>query len=456
MKRIIFLLAGLFALSIAHSQIYQVNKISKSVDGFGPADSACVDFISVNILHIRENAGTRVKYLGKRDDGRNQYRAVCYVPDGEKQVFFISSEGGVETKLSTYLDPHNHEIYDVKVSKIGSIEFENEKLLVVPKENTAGVYVSCKSDALLIQSETGKLSSESPKLENGWYRYDIFFDLSDPKMKEAEHQIEFSVEDKVFVPFTIGKLGPKEGRSIIVMVSESCYERNIGHANESFRKGLYSEAYTAYQDAMNCSDRPTDVAMDRKKMDNMQILTKAIAIARSTYAEAESLRAKEDWLGALTQYQKAQTYRVGILKMNPSDEYCLQYEKIYADLKKTFPREISGKVVDNVRMDMNKQNFPIPNASIMCKVFKSLKVKGKTEEGVDEMEEMRRILGKTDANGEYKIYLPRNEAGKYYQLVFFDDDYFRKDTKGVEYFPTDADIQKGLVIRITPKNINKL
>lgn len=450
MKKIILFTIGLLVLNSVSAQQYIIDTISVSKGYETKADYAFVDFISTNKLNIRENSGTKINELGTID-GQNHYRAECYVPDGDKQTFAISSEGGTETRFTIYLEPKDYNKYEVKVSKIESIKWEEERRIVVPKENTAAAYISCKSNQLIINTETGTLSP-NPELKNGWYTYEVFFDLSTPEKKETEHVVNLSVGGAVFVPYLIGKLEPKQGKAIIVLIVESCYEQNINHANESFRKGMYSEAHSAYQKAFECSDKPTDIVNDEKRMKNMLVLRNATKVAQDKYAEAESFRQQQRWEESLTLYQEAYRLRLGILKMNPSDEYCLQHQKIYEDLKKNLPRKITGKVVNNVRMDSQGNNVPISGIFIIGKVYRKLKSDGSFDE---EDESKALLLGETNANGEFQVYLPKNQTGIYHSIVFNEDKHFKGKKNQFEYRPTSADIQEGLIVKITPKNINR-
>ena len=449
-KIILFILIGLFMAHFIEAQQCIVEKIAESKGHDTTPDCAFVDFISTAKLRIRENAGTKINDLGAVD-GKNHYRAECYVPDGDKQVFFISAEGGTETKLTVYLEPKDYHQYEVNVSKIASIEWEQDKRIVVPKENTAGVYISCKSDQLIIKCETGTVAL-TPELKNDWYVYETLFDLSSQEQKDTEHVISLSVGGNVFLPYTIGQLGVKEGRSFIVLIMESCYEQNINHANESFRKGIYTESYSAYQKAFECGDKPAETTTDETKMKNMLVLAKASEQARKLFDDAEKMKAQSQWKECLELYQEAYKIRLGILKMNPTDEYCLQYQKIYEDLKQNLPRRISGKVVNNIRMDVNGNNFPIPDLYIIAKVYKKLKNDGSFD---DEVKDGNISLGQTDAKGEFQIFLPKDAPGLYHSIVFCEDKYFKGKKNQVEYKPTTADIQDGLIIRITPQNINR-
>ncbi len=426
-----------------------VEKVSGSVDGFASSDSACVDFISSSILSIRENSGTTIRFLGKDMQNKNLYRAVTYVPDGDKRIFFISSEGGLAEKVETYLEPGNHLAYNVFVTKIESIKIEEDKLLVLPIENTAGIFITCKSDKLLVKSETGKLVS-APVLKNGWYEFTLHFDLSSPESKQTEHTISLSMDGEVYTPFTIGKLNPKEGKSVVVIIMTSCYEQNIDHANESFRKGIYREAYFAYQRAFECNDTPEDISADEKRMKNMQILTAASEQALKKYEQAEQYASREEWEEAMQLYQDAYKLRLGILKMNPTDENCLQYQKRYEDRKKELPRVITGKIIDNVRLDVKGNNIPLANVNIVCKVYKDRDIKDKETKYKREDKEARRHLGVTNENGDFRIIVPRDEKGNYHLVVFTKDKNLMGNADGFEYIPTDGDVQEGLVIRVTP------
>ena len=454
MRKFTISIAGLLLAIGIHAQQYVGIAGEPQKSSYPSTENACIEFISNAELNINENSGYDPEFAGTTPEGKRLYRAICYVPDGDKKVFNISVPGGIEISVGPYLRPGEKWVYEVVASSIASIQPES-KLGVKPVENMASVIISCKKE-LKIRSKTGKV--DQTKSDNDLYVTEIVFDLSNPDTRTIEHVIELAGEDGVYVDYNVGVLSVKEAKFIMVLMMEdvSCYKRMIDRAVKAFGDGLYDEANKAYGEAKNCNDLPSGVTLDTE-IRNMVVLKRALDTTRILYNQAEKLRLQEDWANSLENYQEAQKFRIGILRMNPNDSYCLQYEKIYAELKNNFPRIISGKVVDNTMMDANKQNTPIPGVFVLCKAYQSVSI-GKDGKMAfkDEIPNSVKSLGKTDEKGEFKVYLPRNSSDEkvFWQLLFTEDDYFKKNTKSLEVYPNDADIQKDLVIRITPTRIN--
>ena len=111
-------------------------------------------------------------------------------------------------------------------------------------------------------------------------------------------------------------------------------------------------------------------------------------------------------------------------------------------------------------MDLNKKNPPLANVYVvLCKYgvkYKKIDGVSVAEPDLKQLLETKTLV-KTDASGHFEVFVPRDTSGGVYVLHFVADDkeVGIASVDAVSYRPTDADIQKGVVVRfISSKKIN--
>ena len=227
---------------------------------------ARIDFISDSPdLFIEENNGTPQKSPEQRADGKYVYTFICDVADTNKFGFMIGMKGSTSTQNLTVVIQENEfreyqiETADIPAS-IGEVKIDNMQV-VVPKENTAMATVTSLFPKLIIQSATGE-KTEGPIYNDDkkQFVYTVTFDLSDPAARDMERALKLSVNNKDFTEQDLGKLSPKQGVDIsVIVIQESCYRSNINQANNCFLNGAYIEAWNIYKKILEtdeCNDKP--------------------------------------------------------------------------------------------------------------------------------------------------------------------------------------------------------
>ena len=430
-------------------------------------DYAKVEFISNSAdLVIVENNGETVTGP-EAVNSQYIYSCKCNVLDTNVFGFVVSVKGGTDTQqINAWIEEGQYFQYLVDVEdipmSISEIKTTNQ-MQVVPVENTGKVTVSCKSNQLNIKSNTGE-SVIGPTLNSlGIFEYVINYDLTNQDSRTINRELIFSVGNSEEQVYTIGNISPKQGIEVaVVVIQESCFRHQLNYANSYFLNGMYKESYYAYKEAMECSDKPNDVSSYDLKIKNVRKMAGAVIKINEYYDKAVEFHKSGSDIPELMDscmyyFNTALKYSNVILKENPQDPTSLNFKKKYSDFQNYLPREVSGSVLDNVKMDINGKHFPIKGVYILLKCFENetKKVKGQTVTVKGkEIKEKRITLGETDSQGNFKVKVPRNHNNMSYYLCFVEDGYF-DNSNVTEYRPTDADIQKNLIIKITPKNINK-
>lgn len=191
----------------------------------------------------------------------------------------------------------------------------------------------------------------------------------------------------------------------------------------------------------------------------MHLLAAAFLKAKSSYEKASGFESEGQQDSCMFYHQEAYKYRNFILKRNPSDPYCLEYNRLYEKFKDNAPRVVSGRVVDNARMDANNRNLPIEGVYIVQSVHrrdtKEINKVSVPWYGNEIDESRRELLGKTDADGNFTVHVKRNTRNEIYVLNFTANENFTDKSYKFIYMPKDADVEKNLNIKISPKGLNK-
>lgn len=430
---------------------------------------ARIDFIYAGSdLFIEENNGTPGQPPVQRADGKYVYTFICDVADTNKFGFTIGLKGSTSTQnLTVVIQENEFREYQIETddipASIGEVKIDNMQV-VVPKENTAMATVTSLFPKLIVQSVTGE-KTEGPiyNEDKKQFIYTVTFDLSAPAAREMKRALKLSVNNKDFIEQDLGQLSPKQGVDIsVIVIQESCYRSNINQANNCFLNGAYIEAWNIYKKILEtdeCNDKPQNLSDDKAKMKEMQLLAAAFLKAKDGYEKAIAFESEGKQDSCMYYHQEAYKFRNFILKKNPSDPYCLEYNRLFEKYKDNAPRVVSGQVVDNSRMDANNKNLPIEGVYIVQSVHKrGTKVINKVSVPWygDEISEARREqLGQTDANGNFTVHVKRNTANEVYVLNFTADKNFTDKSYNFIYMPKDADVEKNLFIKISPKGLNK-
>jgi len=459
-----FLILGFFIqsclLTVAQSITITPLDLTKSYNG--NPNTACVEFISKNPnLVIDENNGEAVQSPQKRPDGLYVYTCICDVTDTNKFGFNISAKGKVDKQiLKVYIEDKQYFQYQIDVAGDISVKLLND-MLVIPVENTARAIITSNNDKLKIESLT-KEKVEGPELTaNNTFQYTVSFDVTTPESRDVDRSLTFSTGTSEDVKYDLGQLSPKKGLeiSVIVLVT-SCYDQIVNYAKNSFLNGNYKEAYETYRKALadnSCPDKPQDLTEDKAKMELYRKLTIAIQNADVLYKKAEQFgNTQQD--SALYYQGEAKKFRNYIRKENPSDPYCLEYERYYNDFIQKMGRQISGRVVHNTMMDLQGHNLPIKDVYIILTEHKR-ETKNINDVQVPQAGKETgnpKVLGQTDANGNFTVYVPYNTKDTIYQLNFTADKeaMMNKTSYRFEYLPKDVDKETNLIVKLTPKNLN--
>jgi len=466
LKISVFIVSILFALgSRALAQEIMVKPLNTGKEAHAGAFRAQVDIISESPnLIIEENGGETVQPPQQRSDGKYVYTCVCDVNDTNKFGFNIAVQGGATKRtLLVYIEENQLLEYEVDVEEIpvsfGGINVVNDRI-VVPIENTAKVFITSNYNNLQVQSDTGE-KTEGPVLnETNTFEYTIIYDLSTSESREMERSLTFTA-GKASQQFNLGALQPKSGREIAVIVlSEACYIHNKNYIQECFLNGLYREAYETYRKLLEedlCPDKPADTASDEKEMALMKRLAAAHIMSNQHFIKAEKFEEQNRLDSAMYYHGEAHKYRNLILKSNSADPYCLEYNKRYDFFKAGVPRIVSGRTVDNARMNAQGENIPINGAYVILTEHKrdSKKVNGIQVPAAGRETDVPQLIGQSDANGNFSVSVPRNTKDTVYQLNFTaDEESMGKKSYGYKYLPKDADVETNVIVKLTPKSLN--
>lgn len=456
-------------------QSIKVSQESKNEKGCTTYEmKARVIFISPNAdLLIDENNGTPMESKTTRLDGQYEYRFICDVTDTNKFKFNIALTGSTSTaSVTMFIEEGNELLYTVNVEEVPANISEvkvDPNMLIYPVENKAKATVITTYPKLIVQSGTNE-SIEGPTYneETKQFSYTAIFDLTEPASRSTPRTLKLSANGKDFVTQELGVLSPKQAVDIaVIVIQESCYQHNISLAQNYFLNGAYKEAYDIYYNLLNtdeCTDKPANTEELEEDLKTMKRLTNAYRLSSNLYNKAEKFDKAGEMDSAMYYHGEAYKYRNYILKRNPSDPYCLEYNSKYEQFKLLFPRIVSGKVVDISRMDLNGNNIPLKDVYIVLSEHErdtkkingihvpwyGEKVKGSSLE----------LLGKTDEDGKFEVFVKKNRKKSVFVLNFTMDDNpdvnnkkeFR--SKKFIYMPKDVDVEKNLFIKMSPKGLN--
>ena len=467
---LIFSLLLLVCLS-TYGQSIRVLQTQNNEKGYQTESPAArVVFVSASPdLLIDENNGTPCEAREQQADGSYLYRFICDVTDTNKFKFNIGSSG-ITSKVSVtaFIEEGNDILYKVEVedapAKISKVEVDQNRL-VYPVDNKAKTTIITTYPKLFVESATGE-TVEGPAYneDTKQFSYSVIFDLSEQSARSVSRSLKLSVDNKEFVTQELGALSPKQAVDIaVIVIQQSCYQHNVSLAQNYFLNGAYKDAYDTYDKLLNtdeCTDKPSDMAELQKDLKEMRRLANAYRLSNERYAVAEDFEKAGVLDSALHYHTEAYKFRNYILGKNPSDPYCLEYNRKYDHFRDGFPRIFSGKVVNNARMDLNGKNLPVGNVYIIASVHKRVtrKINGVAVPWYgDETSVLEReVLGQTDEDGMFKVLVKKNTRDEVYVLNFtVDKDAFSQKSHEFIYMPKDVDVEKNLLIKITPKGLNK-
>ncbi|NDV65262.1 hypothetical protein [Bacteroides sp. 224] len=464
MKRIIavFFLFGAFSLFAQNMNV----TVGKQEEVYkGSKYKARVDFISNSpALIIDENNGEKIEAPVKKD-GKYIYTCICDTRDANKFGFNISLKGSTAKRdVAVFLEEGNWMEYlvDVDNSSVQIRVDKDESLTVVPIENTAKVIISCKDEKLKVKGNHGEPVKGPVKNEVGTFTYEVIYDLSNPEDRALERIVQLSVPGMNRpIDYKVEGLGPKVGIELAVLViKESCYLDQVSQAQNYTLKGNYLGAYHIYKNLLEgdlCDDKPKDPTADEKKKAELEYLAKVLIKAQQEYTKAETFQAQGEWQDARKHHEEAHKCRRVILKSNPSDVYCLEYNRKYDAFQAIAPRTVEGIICDKTRMDVNNKHLPLANAFIVLqaherdtKTVGGIKVPaaGKVIKGQE------KLLGQSDEQGHFSVSVPHNTNEIIYKICFTTSEGFKSSVYGFEYMPTDQKYTGGLKVLIAPKRIN--
>lgn len=462
-------LAGMFLL-IVSALFAQDIRITRRPDRTYPDQyMAKLEFVSnSDKLEFFENTGEMMSAPVKKG-GKFVYEAIIDVADGGSRSFQIWQKGSVEkTELNLELMEQTWVSFEIEVTELPLV-IQNVKTTAshVPHAQAAKALVSviCNHAALDVQilangvlAENAVLDAPQPK-PDGSYEYLATVDLSSLTAQGASYSLKLMVGSSEPVIYEIGNLAQKDGVEVAVVVVQesSCFQHNMGVAENAYVNGLYRDAYFAYKDALECDDVETPQIV-KKKMKNSAILQNAKEKVMKDVEKAENYRKEHRLDSCMVYYQEAHKFSTAILKMNPNDSYCMRFNRDFPKLAEGLPRMVSGKVVDAARLDMNMQSMPLANVYVVLYKHEKerKKVKGIV---VDEPGKVvdQQTLCKTDASGRFNVMVPRDDSMYMYMLYFV----FDKEETGlsnvpdISYRPTDADVQRNVIVRFISKRINR-
>lgn len=457
-------LALLFsAISLSAQDI----RITRQADRpFEEASMAKLEFVSnSDKLEFNENTGVEMSRSEMRN-GKYVYSAVVDVADGGGLNFQIWQRGSVDKKeLEVVLDERTWVTFDIEVTElplvIQNIEITSPHMAHAQAE-TALVSVLCNEESLQVevyagQEKASNVTSDAPVAKgDGSFEFLQTVKLSGVS-PDVEYVLHLSVGNSPEVKaFSIGQLAQKDGVEVAVSVVQesSCFRHNMSIAENYFINGLYREAYFAYKDALECEDKEEEEDI-QKKIKNALILANAKTRVMEHIEKADGFRGEGRMDSCMSYYQDAYKYAAAILKMNANDSYCIRFNRDYASLRKELPRVVSGTVVDQGKIGLDKKNLPLANVHVVMyeHEVEMEKIKGVMVPQPGDVIRME-TLAKTDATGRFEVFVPRNTSDRIYVLyfVFDESETGLKRVPEIKYIPNDKDIQRGLVVRFIAKN----
>lgn len=453
----------LFVATVGYAQQITVVPRGDIKDFEGEGNKARVNFYSASPdLLITENNGEKMQGPEKVEDGWYLYTFICDVEDTYKFGFNVSAKGNISKFIfQVYIEENQLREYEVEIKELPVSISEvkvSEARGVVPVENKAVVKVTSNYQGLRITSTTGEESQEPVLNATNTFDYTIDFDLSTPQSRETVRSLIFSAGSGEPVEQEVGVLSPKQGVNLsVLVVTNSCYSDAIAHARQSFLNGAYREAYDTYRKLLegdNCPDTPKDRKEDENSMKDMRRLASAHLLAVNYYKKAEDFQAAEVMDSCMYYQSEAYKYRNLILKQNPSDPYCLEYNRKYADFINTSPRIVSGQVLNAVRMDAQGRNLPLAGVRILQIAHKKEtdKVNGvPVPKAGKRIDDTVKQVGESDENGQFSVAVDRNTNRVIYVLYFTaDSDVFSKKSDSFQFIPKDIDKEGNVVIKMVP------
>jgi hypothetical protein len=461
LSKILLLIAALFSFqSLINAQSITITPIDLTRQYDGTGNTARIDFVSLspNLL-IEENAGTPVLAPQKREDGKYVYTCICDVNDTNKFIFNITEKGSVDKVEWQVKRITKNQYFEYEIEVVGIEVKILNNFQVVPVANTARAFITSNSNHLEIESLTGE-KAEGPVLNaNNSFDYTVSFDLTTPESRNIPRSLKFKV-DASMASIDLGTLSPKQGVDIAVIVlASSCYPQIINHARQSFLSGNYKEAYDTYQQALqdtSCPDKPQDTSEDSRKMEEQRKLAISIQNGDALFKKAEGFVAQNQIDSAMYYHAEARKFRNFILKANPGDDHVLAQENQYQAFKQRAGRQVSGRVLNNALMDMQGNNLPIEGAYVVLTTHKrdSKKVNGVDVPKAGDEKGKSQLLGQSDAQGNFTVFVPRNTKDTLYQLNFTVDETAIGKSYGFQYLPKDADLETNVIVKLTPKKLN--
>lgn len=465
----IIVLITLFISTTVFSQQINVSPIGDVKVYAGESNKARVDFVSSSPdLIIEENNGETMLGPEKTNNGKYLYSFICDVTDTNKFGFIVTARGAVNSFTSKpYIEEGQLLEYEVTITELPVSISEIKKSAsngIVTQPNTALVTVTSNYQDLRIESSTGE-QVEGPVFNaTNTFDYTIQYDLSTPESRELSRVLSFSVGNGEPVKQDLEPLSPKQaiGLSVIV-ITNTCYTDAVNHAKQSFLNGAYLEAYSTYKKLLEdneCIDKPDDTRNDEEELKVMRGMAVAYQQASQYYEKAEDFKAENQLDSCMYYHAEAYKYRNYILKRNPSDPYCLEYNRKYDNLTHTFPRIVSGQIVNAVRMNTQGKNLPLSGVYIIQTAHKrdTKKVNGiqVPDAGKEIVPRVIKNLGTSDANGEFTVPVDRNTPDIIYVLNFtVDGENFSDKSYSFKYIPKDVDKESKAYIKMTPKGVNK-
>lgn len=434
-----------------------ISLLDKSKTYEGQPSEARIDFISeANDLLISEYKGTPINPPQSLEDGRYVYTCVCNVEDDNQFTFEIKKKGEISSsRQPVFIKEGQYFEYAVEVeSRKMAIEEVKmlEETIVVPESNTAKVFITTSFDQLLVSSKTGEPVSKPEKGSDGLWKYTIAYNMSTPESREIERGILLATSPKEeSVEFSVGKLQPKEGKNVVVIVmEENCFDYNVRIAKKFQAECNYRESFLSYKEAFKCESKPEDTQNEYEQMRKVNGLAKLQILEQKYWTLASDPSTPLD--SVMGYYKKSKIYRKEILEHSPNDMICHSHE----NAEKELPRIVSGTVRHKSEMDGQGNKRPIKDARVIIRAFER---KFSKEGGIKlgkEYKEKTQVF-RTNQQGKFTVPVPRNTDLIVYQLRFTlglvkesGEGKGKGTTDEFDYMPTDADWQEIGTVLLAP------
>lgn len=370
-EKILLLFMILICSSTIKAQTITVDfQETKSYEG--ESNKARIDFLSRNPdLIFVEGNGEDVVGPQKVDGGMYLYTCICDTRDTHSFGFEIRMKGSEQQKQhNVSIKKGELKVFTVDVKDasmtISDIKVDKESL-PVREENMARAVVVCKSSLLIVKSNTGEVVKGPEKRTDDLFEYTVYFNLSKKESREKERVLSFSVDNEDFQEYSIGKLSPKQGLEIIVVVVPAAKYLSYKLSAEQYQSnGQYSEAIEAYMEAQKSSDKPKDLDFT----DQITKMTRNLM----SLNKANNLFMEEKWKEARQVYND-------LLADNPGDYFVAQKIKdcdVKLEPPKAFPPTVSTGTVTNVKTNSfvgsgnvdNTGGLPVSSRGICWSVLK--------------------------------------------------------------------------------------